>query len=378
MLLRNGSGKKLRLFASFCLITCLLAGCANNQKYAPSPTAPPLQPICIPEKIKVALVLGSGGVRGMVHVGVLEELEKAGIQIDLIVGCSIGSLVGALYADNPDIEHVKCAVSQMKTSQIINLDLFECRYGLSQGKQFRQILDDHLEADYFEELKIPLVVVASDLWSGELVPIGCGELVRAVQASCSIPFIFVPIKLHGRILADGACIDPVPVMVARDLGADIIIAVDLCELLDATFPTNLFGIFLRAVEIAFMWQNEICTCNADVIIRPKMSDFGTFCEDRKDELYQAGKIAAREALPRIKELIDRLPEKDYKPRKYREVNLQPYSSNDPVRLRHCLRTPNEEPGLRLSQVEFTGDEERDHRQDLADSEMDFLSPYYYE
>lgn len=269
----------------------------------PTADPPAPQPFCIPEKVRVALVLGSGGVRGMAHVGVLEVLEEAGIPFDLIVGCSAGSLVGALYADNPNSACVKTAIAKMKTNSLLDIDIWNCRFGLCQGRSMRKVLDDNLEADYFDQLKIPLVIVASDLHTGELVPIGCGELVKAVEASCAIPLVFCPVDYQGRILVDGGTINPVPVIVAKDLGADVVIAVDLCELLPSTFPTNLFGVATRSAEIAFLWQNEVCTRNADIVIRPKMCGIGTFNDKAKEYLYCAGKEAAQEALPHIKEVL---------------------------------------------------------------------------
>lgn len=249
-------------------------------------------------------MLGSGGIRGMAHVGVIEELVDAGIPIDLIVGCSAGSIVGALYADKPSVDHIKHAVWDMKSDSIFDINLWNCRYGLSQGKNFYRILDDHLEAETFDELKIPLVVVATDLYSGELITLGSGDLVKSVQASCSIPFFFVPRDYLGRILVDGGVVNPVPAMVARDLGADLIIAVDLCELLPKTYPKNLFQVFDRSTEIVFMWQNQVCSSHADFVIRPKTCGVGTFNDTMKQLLYESGKEAAREMIPEILKKID--------------------------------------------------------------------------
>jgi NTE family protein len=259
--------------------------------------------IQLPEKIRVALVLGGGGVRGMAHVGVLDEFEKEGIPIDLIVGCSAGSIVGAFYAHHPNCDEIKQAVDGFKTQSIFDIDIFDCRWGISRGKSLNKMLHGYLGDCTFEELRIPLIVVATDLNSGELVPMGSGDVVSAVQASCSLPFIFVPCEHMGRILIDGGVVNPVPVDVARDLGAEIIIAVDLCELLDKTFPTNLFGVLNRSAEIAFMWQNETCNHNADVKIFPKSCGVGSFGDKYKRELYEAGRMAAREQMPKIKELL---------------------------------------------------------------------------
>lgn len=302
----------------------LLVGCCPKQ-YIPSTCPDPLPSFYVPENIRVALVLGSGGVRGMAHIGVLEELEAANIPIDLIVGCSAGSMVGALYADNPCVESIKEAVWQVRSDNLFEMNLFQCRYGLCQGKSMKKVLDYYLEAETFSDLKIPLVIVTSDLYTGELIPLGGGDLVNAIQASCSIPFVFVPCEVGGRICVDGGTINPVPVQVAIDLGADIVIAVDLCELLPKTFPKHLFGVAKRSAEIAFMWQNETCTGKADVIIRPRTSGVGCFNDKMKEAIYQAGKNAAKEQLPRIKELLAKA-EKDnaHMKGRCRLVNLPPY------------------------------------------------------
>lgn len=296
---------------SLILLICLL-GCAP-QRFIPKETPDPLPKFYVPEKIRVALVLGSGGVRGMAHIGVLEELEAAGIPIDLIVGCSAGSIVGALYADNPNVRQIRSAVGHLNTNAILDVDIWNCRYGLSQGRTMHRVFNQFLGADRFEDLKIPLVVVATDLHTGELVPIGSGPLVPAVRASCSIPFLFVPCEYKGRVLVDGGVVNPVPVKVACDLGAEVVIAVDLCELLDKTFPSNLFSIVTRSAEILFMWQNEVCTRNADIIIRPKTCGVGSFNDDKKMQIYLAGRKAAREQIPHILKLLSELPKEDLEP-----------------------------------------------------------------
>lgn len=282
----------------------LASGCCPRA-YMPKACPDPLPSFYVPEKIRVALVLGSGGVRGMAHVGVLEELEAAGVPIDMIVGCSAGSIVGALYCENPCVANIVEAVWNLKVDTILDINLWTCRYGLSQGTSFHRVLDKYLDSETFEELKIPLVVVATDLYSGELVPMGGGDLVKSVQASCSIPFVFVPCDYMGRIMVDGGVVNPVPVKVARDLGADVVIAVDLCELLPKTFPTNLFQIANRSAEIVFTWQNEVCTRNADVVIRPETCGVGAFNEKMKLQIYEAGKRAARNQMPKILEVLDK-------------------------------------------------------------------------
>lgn len=310
----------------FVLILLLLCSvsCGCPHRLVPQCDPDPPIPFCVPERIRVALVLGSGGVRGMAHVGVIEELVNNNVPIDLIVGCSAGSIVGALYSDNPCLDAIITSVWKIKSDTILDIDILNCRYGLSQGKTMNRVFDEHLTAETFDELHIPLVVVASDLNTGELVPIGSGDLVKSVQASCSIPFFFVPCEMNGRVLVDGGVVNPVPVKVAKDLGADIIIAVDLCELLDRTFPTNLIQVAIRSAEIAFMWQNQTCTNGADVVIRPKTCEVGAFNDKMKWLLYDAGKKAACEKMPEILALVQALPEPDFTGNK-KTVTLLPYT-----------------------------------------------------
>jgi len=308
----------------FFLLFILEGCCQHHIKRAACPE--PLPGYYVPDNIRVAVVLGSGGVRGVAHLGALEVLEEAGIPIDLIVGCSAGSIVGAFYAETPCVRKIIKPVWSLRSTTLLDLDLWNCRYGLSQGRSMLRILDDDLNAEKFEDLKIPLVVVASDLYSGELVTIGSGDISEGVRASCSIPFVFVPCEYKGRVLVDGGVVNPVPAKVAKDLGAEVIIAIDLCELLDQTLPTNLVEITTRSAEIAFMWQNQACSKDADVVIRPKTCDIGTFCDDKKSVLYEAGKKAARDQLPEIMTALQSIPaEKWCRPSKRKYVNALCYS-----------------------------------------------------
>lgn len=290
----------------FAFLITFLMGCGCPQHYYPCCTPPPL-PDCpeVSKPIRLALVLGGGGAKGIAHVGVLEEFEQANIPIDLIIGCSAGSIIGSIYCDNPCTDNLKSTFLKLKTRRLVDFDILNAKYGLCQGRTLRRFLDKHLEANTFEELKIPFYLVATDLFSSELVVIGGGPIVPAVEASCAIPFVFVPVNLHGRALVDGGVIDPVPVRVAKDFDAEVIVAVDLRGLLPQTFPTNLFAVFLRSAEITMLWQSECCVQDADVIIRPKLEGISAFCNNQNEHIYQAGKAAAREAIPQILDCLER-------------------------------------------------------------------------
>jgi NTE family protein len=284
-----------------CFLSMALTSCDRKLNYtecpAPLPSCPP------PHCVRVALVLGGGGARGVSHVGVLEEFEKAGIPIDLIVGCSIGSIVGALYADHPSATRLKGILKPLKKWDILDLGLSHCRYGLVRGSAMDRFMRKHLDARYFSELQIPFYAVSTDLIAGEAVAINCGPIIPAVRASASVPFVFRPVVLYERILVDGGVIDPIPVGTAKKAGAEVIIAVDLSTLLPKTCPKNLFGIATRSAEIKLLAQSLSCTVGADVILRPELGDLGLFDDSQYELAYKAGKKAAREAIPEILELL---------------------------------------------------------------------------
>ncbi len=290
----------------FTLFLLLLSSCSTLQVYTPSDNPPKLPDgPAIHQPLRLALVLGGGGARGIAHVGVLEVFQENDIPIDLIIGCSAGSIVGALYADNPNTDNLKNVFLNLKTSYLTDFDLWHAKYGLCQGKSLRRFLCQHLSAQNFDELQIPLYIVATDLYSSELVPIGGGPIVPAVEASAAIPFFFIPVWLHGRALVDGSVIDPVPVRVAKQFDADTIVAVDLRGLLPNQFPTNLFGVAERSADITLLWQSETCVKDAHVIIRPELDDdIGCFAKEAYYEtIYLAGRKAALKMLPEIKKRL---------------------------------------------------------------------------
>lgn len=283
------------------ILGCLLGSCSTKLNIPEHPC--PLPECAPPQQVRLALVLGGGGARGIAHVGVLAEFESAGIPIDAIVGCSAGSIVGALYADCVDVHTLRRILAPLKKWDILDIRIFECRYGLVQGHSLERLLKRHLKCRTFEELHIPFYAVSTDLIAGELVTIGAGPLIPAVQASAAVPFIFCPIILHERMLVDGGVADPVPVKSAKALGAQIVVAVDLSELLPKTCPKNLFGIAARSAEIKMLLEAENCVMGADVIIRPELGDLGMFDTDHNEFAFEAGRKAARKAIPEIIELL---------------------------------------------------------------------------
>lgn len=176
----------------------------------------------------VGLVLGCGASRGWAHIGVIEALEEANIPIDFIAGCSVGGYIGAVYASGK-IHSLKNFLLRMNGKKIFSyLDVVFPRSGLLNGsKRVHELFSMHTDMQSFEELEIPLVMVATDLERGEKVVLKTGNLVEALRATMSYPGLFAPVCIKGRWLVDGGVVDPVPVGVARAMGAGVVIAVDL-------------------------------------------------------------------------------------------------------------------------------------------------------
>lgn len=182
----------------------------------------------MPARKTVGLVLGSGSSRGWAHIGAIEALEEENIPIDCIAGCSIGSYVGALYASG-GLESLKSFVLRMDGKKVFSyFDVVFPRSGLLNGtKKVRDLFSMHTDVKSFAELKIPVMMVATDLEKGDKVVLTSGNLLEALRATMSIPGLFAPARVRDRWLVDGGLVDPVPVGVARAAAADVVVAVDL-------------------------------------------------------------------------------------------------------------------------------------------------------
>jgi len=180
------------------------------------------------QKKTVGLVLGCGSSRGWAHIGVIEALEEGRIPIDFIVGCSVGAYVGAIYASG-NLNSLKEFVLKMDGKKVFSyFDIVLPRSGILDGtKRLRELFSIHTDVQDFSELNIPVMMVATDLETGQKVVLRSGSVLDALRASASIPGLFAPARVNDRWFVDGGLVDPVPVSVARSLGADILIAVDL-------------------------------------------------------------------------------------------------------------------------------------------------------
>ena len=176
---------------------------------------------------KVGLALGSGSARGWAHIGVIRAIAEAGIHVDYVAGTSIGALVGAVYASG-GIETLEDVVLQFDWKQVaFFFDVVLPKSGLIDGKRVSAFIRSHVKKSNIEDLPIPFCSVATDLSTGNEVVVKEGDIIEAIRASIAVPGIFTPFKKDGKILVDGGLVNPVPVSVAREMGADFVIAVDL-------------------------------------------------------------------------------------------------------------------------------------------------------
>lgn len=270
--------------------------------------APPPKPI---KDVQVALVLGAGGSRGLAHLGVLEVLEREGVPIDLIVGSSAGSLIGALYADCPNSEKVKEKVICLKKKDLIDLSvgaLFQALVRLTgpiQGHALEKFVVERVKADWFEELKIPLIAVATNVDNNHITLLRSGPIAPAVHASSALPPFFSPVCLYNQILIDGGVIAPVPVQVAKLFNPKMIIAVDISTPPSREKLSNALQLVMRSMHISFYELSRMQSTKADITIHPMLMGYGTFEDQYNIQLYEKGKEAAEEAIESIKEELNR-------------------------------------------------------------------------
>ena len=287
---------------SCALLAISLAACAGSRPDINIPATQPNTNLSIPQP-RVALVLSGGGVRGFAHIGVIKALQEAGVPIDLIGGTSAGSIVGALYADQANINDVETSIKSVSLFNILDFNNIPRSQGVLQGYKLQKFLLQHMKAKTFDQLKIPLIVVATDLKTGAPVQLDSGPIAPAVQASAAIPALFDPVSLYGYELIDGGMSDPIAVDFVQPYHPKLIIAVNVAEQLPSKIPSTAEGIYNRAFIIMRLNMSEMSARGADVIITPAVGTTQMFDIDKKTQLIHDGELAAQKALPEIKRLL---------------------------------------------------------------------------
>ena len=281
----------------------LFAGCAGAPKQEPPPAPEPAlaepepAPIVIPPP-RIALALGGGAAKGFAHVGAIKALEAQGIRPDIVVGTSAGSLVGALYASGLDGFELQRVALDMKESMVSDWSLPD--RGVFKGEALQEFVNKAVQNRTLEQLPRKCAIVATDLQSGQIIVFERGDTGTAVRASSSVPGVFQPVRISGREYVDGGLVSPVPVKVARRLGADVVIAVDIStqpsqkplrDTIDVLLQTfTIMGNAIAATELP----------DADVVIRPDISRLSSLDFGSRHLAILEGERAGQAAIPDLR------------------------------------------------------------------------------
>ncbi|HEX7597507.1 MAG TPA: patatin-like phospholipase family protein [Polyangia bacterium] len=260
-----------------------------------------------PPKPKIALVLGGGAARGFAHVGVIRVLEQEKIPIDMVVGTSVGGLIGAIYAADLSSFDLEWTAFQLEKDDLFDFGVINAIAGMgfAKGDKLEAWVKGHIKTTNIENLKLPFAAVATDLNWGYEVVLDKGSVARAIRASAAIPGVFQPVQHQGKILVDGGVVNNIPISVAKARGADIVIAVDISGNLGNTNITNLLGVSLQATNIMFALNVEQSKKNADILIAPAgIGDIGMLDFTQKKRCMQAGIESTKNAMPAIRKVID--------------------------------------------------------------------------
>lgn len=256
---------------------------------------------------KVGLALGSGGFRGLAHIGVLKVLEENGIKIDYISGASVGAIVAAYYAMYDNVSEIQKRLEAWPIDSLYKFIDLNWRGGFIAGNKFHDFLDKEFSSESFSKTKIPLQIIATDLEKGAPHIFSSGRLSPAVRASISVPLVFTPAKQDGRQFIDGGLSNPVPLNLLKDMGAELLIGVNLYhknEFVSRNFSVP--NVALRSTRIALYNLAQADIKLADIIISPDTSpiisnqSLKKYNRQNVAELIKIGEKAAKKALPEIK------------------------------------------------------------------------------
>lgn len=253
---------------------------------------------------KLGLSLGSGGAKGAAHLGVLKAFSEAGIDFDIVTGTSIGSVVGAGYASGMSWEDMLSSVKNVDFSPIKRRGLLS-QITMTDSANVEKILRSMFGDRKIEDLKKPFAAVAVDLTQGEEVVFTEGDLCRSLTASSAVAPVFSPVVMGDKHLVDGAYLNPIPADIARALGAEIVISVDLSTKPQTTESMGMIGVMLGTIRIATKNAPYKGYHNSDIVIHPDLFGFSAAKAEPEalSAMFEIGYRAAKEKMPEILELL---------------------------------------------------------------------------
>ena len=297
----------LRRFHLACVLV-LLAACAT----VPPPvkpvlpvteSSPPVAPTTPPppKKIpKLGLALGGGAARGFAHIGVLQVLEEEGIKPSLVVGTSAGSVVASFYASGKTGQQLQWLADTMDETQFTDwANPFSGR-GILRGEALGKYINSQLNGMKIEDMKLPLGIVATDLRTGDGILFRRGDVATAVRASSAVPSVFEPVQIAGKDYVDGGLVSPVPVRYARQMGADLVLAVDISSRPEDAKTSDMLKVLLQTFSIMGKSISQLEMAQAEVVVRPAMPDVGSTEFAARKKSIEAGRAAMKLALPALK------------------------------------------------------------------------------
>ena len=307
-----------------CLLAALLVACAGTPPkalvppveavVAPTPTTPtaPSAPskavaVEVPPAVRVppklGLALGGGAARGFAHIGVIQVLEEAGLRPDFVAGTSAGSVVAALYASGKTGAQLQQVGESMEEAAITDWTLPVFNSGVLRGDALAKYVNQQVGGRLIENMTVPLGIVATDLYSGEMMVFQRGDTGMAVRASSAVPAIFQPVKISGRSYVDGGLVSPVPVRAARRMGAQVVVAIDITSPPDSSGNDGTVAVLLQTASIMGKSINAFELKEADVVVRPDLRAVSSADFSSRKKAIEAGRRAMLELLPQLRAAI---------------------------------------------------------------------------
>ena len=276
-----------------------LVGCAS------APQTDPVPPQAVAKRApKIGLALGGGAARGFAHVGVIQVLEEAGVRPDFVVGTSAGSLVAALYASGRTGQQLQQVAQDMEEAAFTDWTLPIFSRGMLRGEALARYVNAQVGGKLIEQMPLPLGIVATDLNSGQGVLFQRGDTGTAVRASSAVPAVFLPVKIGSHEYVDGGLVSPVPVRYARQMGAELVVAVDISSSPEGNPAGDTLQILLQTFAIMGKSINGYELREADLVVRPTLVGVGGADFTARRRAIDAGRAAMQRLLPQLKAAME--------------------------------------------------------------------------